>query len=183
MQPLQAQIDWPTGRMSAGEKKIRRASDMVELYYDRTAAEAAADQDDPIIYEYTTIELPETTEHVLYGTTTIYPGTIGKEYFMTKGHYHQVRGTGEVYFCFGGEGRLIMATEEGDTSVLEMHKGSVSYVPPGWAHRVCNTGSEPLMFFAAFPGHAGHDYGSIAESGLPVRVEERNGQPVVITKS
>ena len=180
MKPFNASIQWSTGAMSKGVFKTRRVSDMKSLFHDQAAAEYSISQGDPIVYQYTTIELPEESSHVLYGTTTIYPGQVGTEYFMTKGHYHELRDTGEVYLCVKGVGRLIMETESGDTDILDMFPGSVSYVPPQWAHRVCNVGDEPLMFFAAFPGHAGHDYGTIDQTGFRIRVENHGGKPQVI---
>ncbi len=180
MQPFNVMIDWNSGTMSEGDRKTRRVSDMQGMYHNQAAARDALDNGDPKIYEYTTIQLPQESDHVLFGTTTVFPGRIGSECFMTKGHYHEQRATGEVYVCFSGHGRLIMETEDGAGKVLEMLPGSVSYVPPYWAHRVCNVGDEPLIFFAAFPGHAGHDYGSIEQSGFSVRVERYGDEVVVV---
>jgi glucose-6-phosphate isomerase len=33
-----------------------------------------------------------------------------------------------------------------------------------------NTSEEPLVFFAVYPGQAGHDYGTIEKTGFPQRV-------------
>jgi glucose-6-phosphate isomerase len=33
-----------------------------------------------------------------------------------------------------------------------------------------NTGEEPFIFFAVYPGQAGHDYGTIEKTGFPQRV-------------
>lgn len=180
MKPLHAQIDWESGVLSQGVKRVRRVSDMIGLYHDEAAEHQAVAEGDPIVYEYTTIELPEEANHVLFGTTTIFPGRVGSEYYMTKGHYHERRDTGEVYVCFSGQGRLVMETEAGQTEVLAMFPGSVAYVPPHWAHRVSNVGDDPLLFFAAFPGHAGHDYGTIAQVGFRLRVEEHGGEVLIV---
>jgi glucose-6-phosphate isomerase len=51
-----------------------------------------------------------------------------------------------------------------------MGPGTVAYVPPNWAHRTVNTGEEPFVFFAVYPGQAGHDYGTIEKTGFPQRV-------------
>jgi glucose-6-phosphate isomerase len=51
-----------------------------------------------------------------------------------------------------------------------MEHGTVAYVPPRWAHRTVNTGDEPFVFFAVYPGQAGHDYGAIEETGFTQRV-------------
>ena len=57
----------------------------------------------------------------------------------------------------------------------------VLYVPPGWAHRSVNTGSgEDLVTFFVYPGHAGHDYGSIESQGFRKLVVERDGAPCIV---
>jgi glucose-6-phosphate isomerase len=33
-----------------------------------------------------------------------------------------------------------------------------------------NTGEDPFVFFAVYPGQAGHDYGTIEQTGFPRRV-------------
>ena len=38
-----------------------------------------------------------------------------------------------------------------------------------------NTGSEPFVFFAAWPGDSGHDYGAIEKVGFAKIMVERNG--------
>jgi glucose-6-phosphate isomerase len=73
-----------------------------------------------------------------------------------------------------------MQTNEGDSQALEMERGTIAYVPPYWAHRTVNTGKGPFVFFAVWPGHSGHDYGTIEENGFLKLVVERDGQPVLI---
>jgi len=51
------------------------------------------------------------------------------------------------------------------------------YVTPGWAHRSINVHpSEDLVTFFAYPGHAGHDYGSIEKRGFRRIVLEDGGR-------
>ena len=95
---------------------------------------------------------------------------------MTKGHFHAILETGEVYYCLGGRGRMVMETPEGDWHVAEMIPGSVVYVPPRWAHRTVNTSdAQDLVLFWVFPANAGHDYGSIERQGFRKRVVAREG--------
>jgi glucose-6-phosphate isomerase len=61
-----------------------------------------------------------------------------------------------------------------------MRRGTVNYVPGGWAHRSVNVGDEPLVFFAAFPADAGYDYKTIEEQGFPVLLVKRGGVPEVV---
>jgi glucose-6-phosphate isomerase len=51
-------------------------------------------------------------------------------------------------------------------------------VPPGWAHRSVNSGAAAdLVTFFVYPGHAGHDYGSIEKQGFRKLIVDRNGKP------
>ncbi|MCL4879670.1 MAG: hypothetical protein KJ064_23640 [Anaerolineae bacterium] len=51
---------------------------------------------------------------------------------------------------------------------------------PYWAHRTVNTGVVPFVFFAAWAGEAGHDYGTIEQLGFAKLVVQHDGQVVVI---
>jgi glucose-6-phosphate isomerase len=86
---------------------------------------------------------------------------------MTKGHFHSVLDTAEMYYCMLGEGFMVLETPEGDTSVAVLRPGVVLYIPPRWAHRsVCTSRQEDLVTFFVYPGHAGHDYGTIEKQGF-----------------
>ena len=99
---------------------------------------------------------------------------------MTKGHFHAVIDTAEVYYGCQGQGLMVMETPEGDWAVEELRPGKVLYVPPRWAHRSVNTGREDLVFFFVYPGHAGHDYGTIEQQGFHKLVVEENQRPKII---
>ena len=142
---------------------VRRLSDIRAIYQD--VPETAGD---PLVYRVFHMPVPETGSEIQTSTTVLEAGTVGDEYFMTKGHFHAVRERSEIYVGLSGEGLLLMATESGEHRVIEMREGTVAYVPGGWAHRSANTGSEPLVFFAAFVGDAGHDYETVAEQGFPI---------------
>jgi glucose-6-phosphate isomerase len=100
---------------------------------------------------------------------------------MTKGHFHAVLETAEIYYCLRGEGVMVMETPEGDWAVEDLRPGTELYVPPRWAHRSVNTGSAgPLVTFFIYPGDAGHDYGTIERQGFRKLVVERAGRPEVV---
>jgi glucose-6-phosphate isomerase len=99
---------------------------------------------------------------------------------MTKGHFHATRDRAEIYLTLAGQGRLLMATEDGRTQVEAMGPGTVNYVPGWWAHRSVNVGDEPLVFFAVYPGDAGYDYGTIEEQGFPSLIVAGPGGPEVV---
>ena len=75
---------------------------------------------------------------------------------------------------------MLMELESGEHTLEEMYPGRTVYVPGYYAHRSINTGKEPLISLAVYPGDAGHDYGAIETSGFKHLVMERGGKPVVI---
>ena len=105
--------------------------------------------------------VPEHPGDLLFGTSIVYPGTVGGEYFMTKGHFHTILETAEVYYCLQGKGYMLMENPEGEWAAEEMVPGRAVYVPGRWAHRSINTGDGPLITFFVFRADAGHDYGTI----------------------
>jgi len=149
----------------------RRLSQLRHLYADSAAVEAIlSSEGDRLIYEVHNVPLPEDAGHVLHCTTIIFPGTVGGECHMTKGHYHARRDTGEVYVGLAGEGEVLMQLESGAFKHLPLRPGVAAYIPPFWGHRTVNTGSEPFIFFSAWPGDAGHDYAAIEQHGFAMRV-------------
>lgn len=182
MQPFKTEINLQTGVFSPQRALIRRSlSQMKTMFMDQDAvARILAAEGDRLIYEVYGTELPEENGHILHCTTIIYPGRIGNEYHMTKGHYHALRDQGEVYLGLQGKGYLVQQTEDGQTSELEMITGTAAYVPPYWAHRTVNTGTEPFIFFAAWAGEAGHDYGTIERDGFRKLLLENAGQLQIV---
>ena len=119
---------------------------------------------------------------LFFGTSTVKPGRVGDEYFMTKGHFHSRRETAEYYWGISGSGVLLLMDESGVCRAEEMTSGSLHYIPGRVAHRLINTGEDDLIVGACWPSDAGHDYGSIETKGFPVRVFCRDGRPVLEEK-
>jgi glucose-6-phosphate isomerase len=175
-------FDLRTGLSDRIQPLQRRLSAMRGMFLDPAALEirVAAD-DDPIVYEFFDMGLPEDPHEVAYGTSITHPGKVGDEYFMTKGHFHQVLDTAEVYYCLSGRGILLLENPEGDWSAADLNPGIAVYVPRRYAHRSVNTSSTAdLVTFFAFPGHAGHDYGTIEHRGFRKLVVEQDSQPVLL---
>ncbi|MFB6215173.1 MAG: glucose-6-phosphate isomerase family protein [Candidatus Bipolaricaulia bacterium] len=178
--PHAINIDLQSGKIENGvERWTRYLSDMKEMYSDSSAANDQLKEDDPLIYEVYEDPVPEEEGQLFQVTSIVYPGKIGNEYHMTKGHYHEKRDTAEVYLCLSGTGYLLTQIEEGKGDYLKMEPGVSTYIPPYWAHRTVNVGQEPFVFYGVYPGNAGHDYGSIEEVGFPHLVLEENGEPVI----
>jgi glucose-6-phosphate isomerase, archaeal len=158
----------------------RRLSSLRSKFSDEQAFQSLLHSGDPVIYEVYENRRPEAAGELSSGLSIVHPGRVGREYFMTKGHYHKVRETAEIYYCLQGKGVLLMENEAGDTAVEELHPGRVVYVTPCWAHRSINTGDQDLVTFFVYPGHAGHDYATIDATGFRKRLFEQGGVPVLI---
>lgn len=160
---------------------IRKLSNMTGMYADTEAFDAMLAQEDAEHYQVYEIRRPEIEGEILHGLSVLHPGKVGDEYFMTKGHFHSVLETGEVYYCLKGEGYMVMETPEGEWAVEPLRPGKVLYVLPRWAHRSVNTSSdEDLVTFFAYPGNAGHDYGTIETQGFRKLVVEQDGEPAIV---
>ena len=159
----------------------RRLSSMQGQYLDQTSYDSLRSREDTLLYEVYEIKRPEVAGELIQGVSIIHPGKVGDEYFMTKGHFHKVLDTGEIYYCLSGQGVMVMETPEGEWNNLEFHPGNVLYVLPRWAHRSVNTSlTEDLVFFFAYPGNAGHDYGTIERQGFRKLVVEKDGKPALV---
>jgi glucose-6-phosphate isomerase, archaeal len=181
-EPLGLAID-EVGRLSpATSGVVRRLSDMRGMYADQAAESRLIDAGDALVYEVFQWDVPPVIGELFVCTTILQPGRVGDEYFMTKGHFHQRRDRGEVYYGLSGRGSVLMMKDDRVESV-PIGPREVAYVPPFWAHRTVNTGDEPLVFLAVYPGDAGHDYGSIETSGFAGLLVDRNGEPTLIANN
>lgn len=159
----------------------RYLSNMNGQYLDQEAYQAKLAQDDILLYQVYELKRPEIEGELLHGISIVHPGKIGNEYCMTKGHYHTVLDTAEIYYILRGIGFMVMETPEGDYSVEELTSGRVLYVPPRWAHRSVNISSDQdLVMFFVYPGNAGHDYGTIETQGFRKLVVEKDGKPEIV---
>jgi len=179
--PFSVDIDIDAGIMkNATNRLVRRASDLRGYYADEASLERLiAEKDDPLHYEVCEVPVPEERGHLMYCISTLEPGRVGDECFMTKGHYHDVAETAEIYLCLRGRGYMVMKTAEGAWKAEPMSRRRMVYVPPYWAHRSINTGDESLVSFCVYPAEAGHNYGDIEDEGFPKRVFVRSGRIVI----
>lgn len=181
MLPSLHEFNLNNGLSSTREPIRRTLSKMKGMFHDQAAYEAQLAKGDTLLYEFYDMGVPDSEKDVAYGTSITYPGKVGDEYHMTKGHFHTVIDTAEVYYCLRGHGYMMMETPEGKTEWLEFLPGKAVYVPGRWAHRSINVHpTEPLVTFFAFPGNAGHDYGTIESKGFRKLMVERDGKPTVI---
>ena len=166
--PFSVNITEPDFIPSCFDRHIeRRLSSMKGQYHDAQAYAEQLLRSDLLLYEVYEISRPQVAGELLFGISIVHPGKIGNEYFMTKGHFHEVLETAEIYYCLKGTGYMVMEDPEGNTKVEPLSPGSVLYVPPRWAHRsVCVGKQEDLVTYFVYPGNAGHDYGTIEAQGF-----------------
>jgi glucose-6-phosphate isomerase len=175
-------LDISTGHLSGKEvlHSEKRIGNLEGIFLD----EHARRKMDPerLVYQVQAyMPVKEGTPGGLYfGNSTIYPGMVGNEYFMTRGHFHAEIHTAEFYWCVTGQGALILMEPSGHVWIERMTPGSLHYIPGETAHRVANTGSLPLVFNACWPSQAGHDYRRIEENGFTARLLERDGEPTLV---
>lgn len=172
-------FDLKTGRSKTARTTKRYLSQMKGMYFDSDAVKEILKKEDPLVYEFYELGYPERPGDLAFGTTILYPGLVGDEYYMTKGHFHTVLDTAEVYYTLAGEGYMVMENPEGDTLEIPLSKNQAVYVPRRYAHRTVNTGNEPLLLFYTFAADAGHDYGTIETKGYHKLILEENGRAVV----
>jgi len=165
---------------SAAETSVRMMANMKGMFADSDAEQALIDGDNPKVYEFYEMGAPEDEGDLAFGASITYPGKVGNEYFMTKGHFHTILDTAEIYYCLSGHGYMLMENPEGDWSAQELKAGEMVYVPKRYAHRSINVGTQPFVTFFCFRGDAGHDYGTIETKGYRKLLVEKDGKVEVI---
>lgn len=161
----------------------RRLSDLEGFFADSEAYQQALRKNDPVIYHVQGINPADGDGDLHYGLGTLMPGKIGKEYYLTKGHFHSWREAGEVYIGLEGTGLMLLEDEKtGESKMLSLEKNSIVYVPGFTAHRTVNCGDIPLKYIGVYPAAAGHDYGAIAERNFHKVILEINDKPKLIDR-
>lgn len=160
--------------------QLRMLKDIAPIFKDQEAIKKLSS--DKIAYTVQVyFPVPEGTSGALaFGNTTILPGKVGNEYFMTKGHFHGKPDRAEFYWCIQGKGMLILMDMDRNTWAEQMYPGSLHYIGSNTAHRVANTGDSNLIFGACWPADAGHNYEEIAEHGFSARLVEIDNEPALI---
>jgi glucose-6-phosphate isomerase len=188
VEPSAFAIDVAQGAMQGTASCYRKQlKDMGGQYADMSAFEAmAAVKGEQVVYEVTDHKPSARAGDVITGVTRMVPGHVGGEFFMTRGHIHQVADRPEMYFCLSGKGVMLMESPDGETRCLEMPAHTVCYVPPYWIHRSVNVGSVDFVMLFCYPADSGQDYDIIARShGMRHRVvqDPENGWALVENKN
>jgi glucose-6-phosphate isomerase len=161
----------------------RRLSDLAGVFADAEAYRERLQSENPVLYTVSTFDAPAGEGALHCGLGVIYPGRIGDEYFMTRGHLHSRRETAEFYIGLRGKGLMLLQGEDGSgEQTVDLVRDSIAYVPGHTAHRTVNTGDDPLVYLGIYPATAGHDYETIAQDNFRSVVIMRNGTPVVLPR-
>ncbi len=180
MLPDGVKIDPATGAMSPNTGTYtKRLSEFRGVYRDDKALDDLINTQGDVT-TYTVVEYRAPDADIFFGTTTMAPGTVGDEYFMTRGHFHARRDRGEIYYTQSGEGLLLLQSRDGETRTIAMTPGTCAFIPPDWAHRSINIGNKPLVFVWCCNQDAGHDYGEIMSKGMGQIVVARDGAAVCL---
>lgn len=159
------------------EKKLK---DLAGIFYNGEAY-SRMDMEQTVYRVQTWMPVAEGTKGGLFfGTSTVYPGRIGDEYFMTKGHFHSESDRAEFYWGVQGNGMLILMDRARRTWAEKVYPGSLHYIGGHTAHRLANTGNANLIVGACWPSDAGHDYEEIAVNGFSARLLEVNQKPKLV---
>jgi glucose-6-phosphate isomerase len=108
---------------------------------------------------------------LVFGVTRMQPGTVGSEFYLTRGHLHAVADRPEIYRGEAGRGVMLLESPAGETRALEVTPDTVCYVPPYWVHRSVNVGPDELVMSFCYPADAGQNYAVIEHAhGMRRRV-------------
>ena len=97
----------------------RRLSAMRGQFDDQETYHHMLSEEDRLIYEVYEISRPQIEGELMMGISIVHPGKVGREFFMTKGHFHSILETSEIYYCLRGEGFMVMETQIGRASCRE----------------------------------------------------------------
>jgi glucose-6-phosphate isomerase len=178
VQPLVITIDARTGFGPEFSHPYEKAlGDLKDVYRDEQAYVALVESSgQQVAYQVNATAPHDRTGELIVGTSIVYPGKVGDEFAMTRGHIHQIHDRAEMYFCLAGHGVMLLETLGGEVRALEMRPGQVVYVPGGWIHRSVNVGPETLVTLFAYSADAGQDYSVIERSRGMAKLVVDDGQ-------
>ena len=135
------------------KSKARKLKDVAAWYSDKKAiTEELKKKKNKVIYETFTDKFSP----INLTLTVVHPGTVGKEYYMTKGHIHKKK-VPEFYILLEGKGKLLIQSSS-RVKVIDLKKGEIALIPVGYAHRLINTGNKKLKVLTIYDQKSKPDY-------------------------
>jgi glucose-6-phosphate isomerase len=160
--------------------QLRQLKDLAGIFLDQKAV-SEMNPESPVYSVQSWMPVREGTPGGLFfGASTLMPGKVGNEYFMTKGHFHAQSDRAEFYWGIQGKGMLLLMDRDRNTWGEEIYPGSLHYIGSEIAHRLANTGDENMVVGACWPSDAGHNYEEIAANGFSARLLEIDGMSMLI---
>ena len=135
------------------KSKSRKLKDVIPWYSDKKVFEKELKKNkNKVIYETFTDKFSP----INLTLTVVHPGTVGKEYYMTKGHIHRKK-VPEFYISLEGKGKLLMQRQS-KVKVIDLKKGEIALIPVGYGHRLINTGNKKLKVLTIYDQESKPDY-------------------------
>lgn len=89
------QVEWASGVLADGPllRKSTRIQDLAGVFADEPARQQLAGE--RVVYDVEMLDTSPAEGELYTGVTHLYPGRVGREYFMTRGHFHARREQGK----------------------------------------------------------------------------------------
>ena len=174
------QID--QGIIEGSREKKTYLSDLQSYFYDSSSVQNRLDEN-PLIYRVSSVTPAHGVGQMHYGLGQIMPGTIGSEFFMTRGHFHQDKQAAEIYITYTGKGILLLQNLQGECEIIKMEPNTIAYVPASTAHRTVNISNEPLTYLGIYPANAGHDYTTIEKDNFRNLILKQKNSYQIVNRS
>ena len=148
--------------------KISSIRSLVEMQ--PVLLESTAQGPDPVYWVFSQVDQSRNWSNM----TVVAPGSLGREFPKTFGHYHSVH-EDEIYNKVWGEGVLLLQkkitrggkfipNEVSEVLLVKANHGEKITIPPEYGHSWSNTGNIPLITFDNWTtGHKEEDYLYIKE--------------------
>ena len=133
------------------KKIIKKLKDIKDCFYDKSEINKILKRKNPLIYRVFIKKIKD----INVGLTVMESGTVGKEFYFTKGHKHK-KPSSEIYILLKGKGNLIIQNKK--IRVIKLQKNKKYIVPKKSAHRLINIGNKKLEVLAIYRMDAGHNY-------------------------
>ena len=134
-------------------KGTRKLEDLKNRFVDKEEIKEILEEEGNLeIYETFT----KTFSPIKLTLTVVNPGTVDREFYLTKGHVHKNRSP-EFYILLEGKGSLVLQ-KAGKPKEIKLKKGNIALIPGGYAHRLANTGNKKLKVLTIYHEDSKPDY-------------------------